>query len=546
MREADANLKLTGALDIMGRWPEEDLAWFARKTLPHAASADRKLRAEMRSRLLHHKAQKGLLAITTGEAARMLAAGKQPEDFFEQVEYNGRRLAKFNLSPNEVTQLLGAYNRFLDDQVQARDQWQRIRDRLHVSTALTLNNAFYQVRESETETFYELYRAEAESGSLAELLDRYLAALLRFSRAEEARLWFWNPAHERWECRASAVRNGRKAVLGSVVLPRRREKALSRPRSEEGEALSKLALEPDWVTRYRHCWSLPLTDQQGLAGLMQFAFGKSYEWLPREKELLAGAAERCLLAAERVRLMEDLAQREDQIRQLGEHMLHVEEVERQRISRELHDEAGQSLLCIRLALEVMEQSCPAAAPELKEKLTHVREVTEKTIVEIRRLIKALSPSVLEQFGLAAAIRQLVAQFHQVHPARVRLQVGRLAHLPKKTEIMVYRLIQECFNNIVKHSSASAVNVFLSSADGVLRLQVEDNGVGFQVEPAFGKQNSFGLAGMRERVALLGGSFHLVSHPAGPLGKGPQGTRIKIELPLPREAAAEGKMCAMQA
>lgn len=530
----------------MGQWPAEDVEWFVRQTLPHAAAADRRLRAEMRSRLLHPKAQKGLLAITTGEAARMLAAGRRPEDFFEQVEYNGRRLAKFNLSPNEVTQVLVVYNRFLDERVEPGFQWQRVRDRLHTSTALTLNNAFYQVRESETEAFYELYRAETESGSLAELLDRYLAALLRFSRAEEAHLWFWHTAGDRWECRASAARNGRTSIPGPVVASRRREQILRRPRAEEGKALSKLALNPAWAKRYRHCWSLPLSENGRLAGVMQFAFGKSYDWLPREKELLAGAAERCLLAAERVRLMEDLAQREDQIRRLGEHMLHVEEVERQRISRELHDEAGQSLLCIRLALEVMEQSCPATAPELKEKLSHVREVTEKTIVEIRRLIKALSPSVLEQFGLAAAIRQLVAQFHQVHPARVRLQLGRLAHLPKKTEIMVYRLVQECFNNIVKHSSASAVNVFLSSADGVLRLQVEDNGVGFQVEPAFGKQNSFGLAGMRERVALLGGSFHLVSHPAGPLGKGPQGTRIRIELPLPREDAAEGKMCAMQA
>jgi signal transduction histidine kinase len=545
VRKADANLRLTGALDIMGQWPRKDLEWFAHKTLPHAAAADRRLRAEMRSRLLHQKAQKALLAITTGEAARMLAAGKQPGDFFEQVEYNARRLAKFNLSPNEVTQILAAYNRVLDGRVEAGFEWQKVRDRLHTSTALTLNNAFYQVRESETETFYELYRAETESGSFAELLDRYLAALLRFSRAEEAHLWFWRAAHERWECRASAARNGRISAPAPVVVSRRRQQALSRPRSEAGDSLSKLALDPTWAKRYRHCWSLPLSENGRLAGVMQFAFDKPYDWLPREMELLTGAAERCVSAAERARLIEDLAQREDQIRKLGEHMLHVEEVERQRISRELHDEAGQSLLCIRLALEVMEQSC-SAGPELKEKLSRVREVTEKTIVEIRRLIKALSPSVLEQFGLAAAIRQLVAQFHQVHPARVRLQMGRLAHLPKKTEIMVYRLVQECFNNIVKHSSASAVNVFLSSADGVLRLQVEDNGVGFQVEPAFGKQNSFGIAGMRERVALLGGSFHLVSHPAGPLGKGPQGTRIRIELPLPRESAAEGKMCALQA
>ena len=93
---------------------------------------------------------------------------------------------------------------------------------------------------------------------------------------------------------------------------------------------------------------------------MQFGFSKTYEWLPREQELLAAAAERCLMAAEKQRLMEDLAQREEQVRRLAEHMLHVEEMERRRISRELHDEAGQSLLCIRLQMELMEQALPEA------------------------------------------------------------------------------------------------------------------------------------------------------------------------------------------
>src|SRR5262249_26089284 len=156
-----------------------------------------------------------------------------------------------------------------------------------------------------------------------------------------------------------------------------------------------------------------------------------------------------------------------------------EEAERRRISRELHDEAGQSLLCVRLQLEMIEQSIPeglAARPRLAE----VREMTEHTILEIRRLIAALSPAVLEQLGLGAAVRQLGTRFRMVHPAKVKLQLTKLQNLPKKLEIIVYRLVQECFNNIAKHSMARNVNISATTADGVLRLQVEDDGIGFPV------------------------------------------------------------------
>jgi signal transduction histidine kinase len=290
------------------------------------------------------------------------------------------------------------------------------------------------------------------------------------------------------------------------------------------------------------------------AGVMQFAFSKPYEWLPREQELLAAAAERCLMAAEKARLMEDLAASEEQIRQLAEHMLHVEEIERRRISRELHDEAGQSLLCIRLQIELLEQALPVEHSEWIGKLKEARDLTERTILEMRRLIAALSPAVLEQLGLAAALRQLVNRFRRLHPSRVRLLLGRLRRLPQHTEIIVYRLVQECCNNIAKHSGANSVNISVSSADGGVRLAVEDNGVGFNVEEALARKDSFGLSGMRERVALLGGSFELHSYPRNGSGNesstGPgsrkgslegkrksRGTKISITLPVAKEPPA---------
>ena len=260
---------------------------------------------------------------------------------------------------------------------------------------------------------------------------------------------------------------------------------------------------------------------------MQFGFSKPYEWLPREQELLAAAAERCLMAAEKARLMEDLAQREEQVRRLAEHMLHVEEMERRRISRELHDEAGQSLLCIRLQIELIEQALPESEHEWRGKLREARDLTERTILEMRRLIAALSPAVLEQLGLGAALRQLVNRFQRLHTCRVKLQLSKMGALPQQLEIISYRLVQECFNNIGKHSSATNVNISLASADGRLRLIVEDNGVGFNVQEALAKRESFGLSGMRERVALLGGEFYVESRMEGTK----KGTKISIELPI---------------
>jgi len=220
--------------------------------------------------------------------------------------------------------------------------------------------------------------------------------------------------------------------------------------------------------------------------------------------------------------MEDLARREEQVRQLGEHMMEVEEEERRRISRELHDEAGQSLLCIRLKLEMLGKTAPEP---LRRSLDETRELTERTIAEIRRIIAALSPAVLEQLGLAAALRQMANRFRGIYPGRVRLHLpSPLGKLPRETEIAAFRLVQECFHNIAKHSEASMVNLSLHRTDGLLRLNVEDDGVGFEVKGALEKQGSFGLAGMRERVALLGGKLEITSRLR-------RGTMISVELPV---------------
>ena len=257
---------------------------------------------------------------------------------------------------------------------------------------------------------------------------------------------------------------------------------------------------------------------------MQFAFAKAYAWMPREQQLLTGAAERCLLASEKLRLAEDLAEREERIRELASNMFEVEERERHRISRELHDEAGQLMLYLRLQLDLIEQAMPPELRELRGKVGEARDVMGQTVLELRRIISDLSPAVLEQLGLGAAVRQLANRLRHLNGIQVRLRIPRLGRLPQRTELIVYRLVQECCSNIARHSEASRINISLSLAERMLRLRVEDDGVGFQVEQALEKRGSFGMAGMKERVALAGGEFRLQSRPG-------HGTRISIALPI---------------
>jgi signal transduction histidine kinase len=361
-----------------------------------------------------------------------------------------------------------------------------------------------------------------------------LLVLSQFCRAEAAALYWFDKETARWKLRAATL-DGRPQPIAAetVSISARSRRRLQSARCQApGRKCGQLALCPAWRGLYATCWSIPLVFQGRLAGVMQFGFKPSYEWLPREVDLLAAAADRCTLAAEKARMIENLAAGEDQVRRLAEQLLEVEDRERSRLSTELHDEAGQSLLCIRLQLEMLERGVPPGYADLATGLVEARELTERTIVEIRRLISALSPAVLDQLGLAPALRQLRTRFRRGHKAQVTLQLGQLRNLSRQTASAMYRLVQECLNNIAKHSGASRVNISLNSVDKELRLRVEDNGVGFREEEALSKRDSFGLAGMRQRVALLGGKFDLDSRPG-------RGTRVLVSLPAePRRETSD--------
>ena len=496
---------LVGALGLLDKPWQARLRDFARSARPACRRLEPCFRALLRTRGFDPRQRKALQAVTAGAAAAMLTEGAEISTFLEEVDYHGRRLAKLGLPPRAVLEVLTRYNRLLEAALrrqapQEAAGWRPVRQQLDSCIAITLNNAFYQVRAAETQAFFELGRVELESRTEAELLERSGEVLRRYCQAQAGSIWFAD---------------------GLLPLPR----GLMRPRYLPVEGRSReLLLEPAWRRQYRSAWSIPLPPGWP-AGIMQFAFSKAYPWLPREFQLLVAAGEHCRLACEKARLMEELAARERQVRALAGHMLQVEEAERRRISRELHDEAGQLLLYVRLRLEKLEGRAPDSPPELKAELAAARQLVEQTIVEIRRLLADLSPAVLEQLGLAAALRQMVSRFRRLHSIPVRLYLSRLGHPPPRIETVVYRLLQECLSNIARHSAARSVMVSLKTVDNTLQFHVRDDGVGFEVEEALAKPGSFGLAGMRERVALLGGACQLASSPG-------RGTTVTIQLPIP--------------
>jgi signal transduction histidine kinase len=165
-----------------------------------------------------------------------------------------------------------------------------------------------------------------------------------------------------------------------------------------------------------------------------------------------------------------------------------------------------------------------ASPAMRPRLAEARGIAEHTVEELRRIVAALSPAVLERLGLRAAIRQLAARFRKMHPAGIRVRFsGTWKELSRQSQEVIYRVAQESLQNIAKHSQATRVNLLVRSTDISIRLSVSDNGAGFLKEAALSKPMSFGLAGMRERAALLEGNLSIRSAPG-------KGATVVLELP----------------
>ena len=192
----------------------------------------------------------------------------------------------------------------------------------------------------------------------------------------------------------------------------------------------------------------------------------------------------------------------------------AQELERQRLARELHDETGQALTSILLGLKQLEGADAAD-------VQHLRELVVATLQDVRRLAVELRPKVLDDFGLVPALERLTDGFAEHSGITVDLEASALAERPPmEVETAIFRIVQEALTNVAKHARAGRVSVLVTRTDGKIKAVIEDDGTGF--EPAQ-TDGGVGLIGMRERIELLDGTLTVESSASS-------GTTIAAEVP----------------
>lgn len=221
-------------------------------------------------------------------------------------------------------------------------------------------------------------------------------------------------------------------------------------------------------------------------------------------------------------------QRASQLRaKLLDRVLQVQEEERGRISRDLHDGIGQMLTGLMIRMKVIEEA--TAEPITREQIRSFREQGVATHEELRRLVRGLRPLVLDDVGLVPAIERLLGDARSIHSCSIDFQTNLADHprLSPPLETSVYRIVQEALNNALSHGKPDAVQVELFLENGELLLEVRDNGQGFSPDSRLEGKNSpdsFGLLTMKERFAQFHGQVSIESRPG-------KGTSVKGRCPV---------------
>ena len=209
----------------------------------------------------------------------------------------------------------------------------------------------------------------------------------------------------------------------------------------------------------------------------------------------------------------------------------VQEEERGRIARELHDETAQSLASLLMGLGALQEARTVKAARAQAR--DLQQVATHALAEVRRLAWGLRPSVLDDLGLATALARYAADFGRTRRITVRVETSGLddGRLAPAVETALYRIMQEALSNVARHAAATTVSVWLRRRQDAVVLIVDDDGCGFDSEQPPGPATAargLGIHTMRERAAVLKGTFTIDSAPG-------RGTRLEVEIPLGTEA-----------
>ena len=228
----------------------------------------------------------------------------------------------------------------------------------------------------------------------------------------------------------------------------------------------------------------------------------------------------------RVRYVE-LARSRHELQQLSARLVDAQETERRAISRELHDEVGQSLGALLVDIGRLSTTLSGGHPEVKAQLDSLKSVAERTFQSVRNIALLLRPSMLDDLGLAAALEWQGREVSRRSEIEVTVESENVPEdLPDEHKIYIYRLVQEALNNAVRHSGARNAKVEVEHLAKSIVVRVTDDGRGF--DP--GRTRGMGILGMEERVKRLGGTLRVESQPG-------KGTTVTAEFPIPSGVSA---------
>ena len=225
---------------------------------------------------------------------------------------------------------------------------------------------------------------------------------------------------------------------------------------------------------------------------------------------------------------EALRESEQRLHLLTAQILTAQEKERKRISMDLHEGLGQSLVTLNLELQSIQKHLTSVPVELKEKFEHAQNYLKEMVEDIRRISRDMSPAILENLGLTVALKYLSDELSKYHEVTVNTGMDNIDNLfSLQNETNIYRVFQEIFNNIAKHAQATQVSVSIKKQVSVVRCSINDNGIGFDIEQLLREEivdRGLGLEAIKERLKMIGAHLNISSQ------KG-IGTYIGFSIPI---------------
>lgn len=318
--------------------------------------------------------------------------------------------------------------------------------------------------------------------------------------------------------------NGQELLVAQLLSLPHVQKVIEQ---QQPEIISNTKTYPHWQalpgTENIRCWmGIPLVTQKQTVGLLNLNATQPNFYNSDDAKLAMSFANQAVVAIENARLFEKIQNARQWLETLSGKLVNVQEEERRKISRELHDEIGQSLTAIKLIMQSVKRSPDGSNIE------QGIQMVEHTLQQVRSLSLDLRPLLLDDLGLVAALRWYIDRQAQLSGLSMKISIDPPElHLSPSLETSCYRITQEAITNTIKHAQARNVSIKLQQVKDNLLLTIQDDGRGFDVEAVLkstGRENSVGLLSIQERVHLLNGSLTIAST----LNKG---TKIQAIFPL---------------